>query len=169
MKITGREKAFLWGGIGCLGALLIYQFAVSPGVKRTQDLNRLIPQKEKELKELRLLRQELNSLREAKAVILQKIPAGERSLPPLSRLDGWIERSGLRQNVKSIKPSPSPGGAGMTVDVLMEKAELSRLTRFLYEIQSTPGGVRVARINLKPRYTTPKYLDVSLQMIFYQG
>jgi len=169
MKITGREKTFLWGGIGFLAALLIYQFAVSPAVKRTKDLNRLIPQKEKELKELRLLRQELDSLREAKAVVLRKIPAGERSLPPLSRLDGWVERSDLRQNVKSIKPSPSPGGAGMTVDVLMEKAELSRLTRFLYEIQSTPGGVRVARINLKPRYTTPKYLDVSLQMIFYQG
>jgi hypothetical protein len=27
----------------------------------------------------------------------------------------------------------------------------------------------VTRINLKPRYTTPKYLDVSLQLIFYQG
>ena len=169
MKIAGREKTFLWGGIGFLAALLIFQFAVSPAVKRTKDLNRLIPQKEKELKELRLLRQELDSLREARAVILQKIPAGERSLPPLSRLDGWIERSDLRQNVKSIKPSPSPGGEGMTVDVLMEKAELSRLTRFLYEIQSSPGGFRVARMNLKPRYTTPKYLDVSLQMIFYQG
>ncbi len=57
----------------------------------------------------------------------------------------------------------------MTVDVLMEKAELPQLTRFLYEIQSSPGGSRVARINLKPRYTTPKYLDVSLQMVFYQG
>jgi hypothetical protein len=169
MKITGREKTFLWGGIGLLAALLIFQFAASPAVKRTKDLNRLIPQKEKELKELRLLSQELNSLREAKSVILQKIPAGERSLPPLSRLDGWIERSGLRQNVKSIKPAPSPGGEGMTVDVLMEKAELPQLTRFLYEIQSSPGGSRVARINLKPRYTTPKYLDVSLQMVFYQG
>jgi len=169
MKITGREKTFLWGGIGLLAALLIFQFAVSPAVKRTKDLNRLIPQKEKELKELYLLSQELNSLREAKSVILQKIPAGERSLAPLSRLDGWIERSGLRQNVKSIKPTPSPGGEGMTVDVLMEKAELPQLTRFLFEIQSAPGGSRVARINLKPRYTTPRYLDVSLQMVFYQG
>jgi len=167
MKITGREKTFLWGGAGLLAVLLIFQFAVSPVIKRTRDLNRLIPQKEKELKELSLLRQELASLREARAVILQKIPAGERSLAPLSRLDGWIERADLRQNVKSIKPSPSPGGEGMTVDVLMERAELSRLTRFLYEIQSSPGGSRVARMTLKPRYTTPKYLDVSLQMIFY--
>lgn len=57
----------------------------------------------------------------------------------------------------------------MVVDVLMEKAELPLLTRFLYEAQSSPGGFRVARIALKPRYTTPKYLDVSLQLIFYQG
>jgi len=25
------------------------------------------------------------------------------------------------------------------------------------------------RMNLKPRYTTPRFLDVSLQMFFYQG
>jgi hypothetical protein len=24
-------------------------------------------------------------------------------------------------------------------------------------------------MNLKPRYTTPRFLDVSLQMFFYQG
>ena len=169
MRITGREKTFLWIG-GCfLAALLVFQFAVNPAVRRTKDLNRFIPQKERELKELRSLRQELDSLRESKAALLQKIPAGERALPPLSRLDGWIERAGLRQNVKSIKPSPSPGGDGMTVDVTMEKAELPHLTRFLYEVQSSPGGFRVARMSLKPRYTTPKHIDVSLQMIFYQG
>lgn len=169
MRISGREKVFLWGGAAFLAALLVFLLIVDPAVKRTKELKRLIPQKELELKQLRLLHKELESLKETKAVLLQKIPAGEKALPPLSRLDGWIERSGLRPSVKSIKPSPSPGGGGMVVDVLMEKAELPPLTRFLYEAQSSPGGFRVARINLKPRYTTPKYLDVSLQLIFYQG
>jgi type II secretory pathway component PulM len=169
MKITGREKAFLWGGACILAGLLVVQLTVYPAVRRTKDLNRLIPQKEQELKELRLLRQELHSLREARAALVQKIPAGERALQPLSRLDGWIEGSGLRQAVKSIKPGPSPGGEGMTVDVLMEKAELPQLVRFLYGIQSSPGGARVVRMSLKPRYTTPRFLDVSLQMVFYQG
>jgi hypothetical protein len=169
MRVTGREMIFLWGGACVLAGLLILQFAVYPAIRRSKDLNRLIPQKETELKELRLLRQELNSLREARAALAQKIPAGERALPPLSRLDGWIERSGLRQTVKSMKPSPSPGGEGMNVDVVLEKAELPQLIRFLYEIQSSPGGSRVARMSLKPRYTTPRFLDVSLQMVFYQG
>ena len=169
MRISGREKVFLWGGAAFLAALLVFLLVVDPTVKRAEELKRLIPQKEQELKQLRLLYKELQSLKETKAALLQKIPAGERALPPLSRLDGWIERSGLRPSVKSIKPSPSPGGRGMVVDVLLEKAELPPLTRFLYEAQASPGGFRVARINLKPRYTTPKYLDVSLQLIFYQG
>ena len=169
MRISGREKLFLWGGAVSLAALLVFLLAVDPALKRAGELKRLIPQKEQELKQLRLLQKELESLRETKAALLQKIPAGERTLPPLSRLDGWIERSGLRPSVKSIKPSPSPGGDGMAVDVLMEKAELPHLTRFLYEAQSSSGGFRVARANIKPRYTTPKYLDVSLQLIFYQG
>ena len=152
-----------------MAALLVFLLVVDPALKRAGELKRLIPQKERELNQLRLLQKELESLKEARAALLQKVPAGEKALPPLSRLDGWIERSGLRPSVKSIKPSPSPQGGGMVVDVLMEKAELSPLTRFLYEAQSSPGGLRVARINLKPRYTTPKYLDVSLQLIFYQG
>jgi hypothetical protein len=101
--------------------------------------------------------------------MLQKIPAEERSLPPLSRLDGWIERSGLRKNIRSIKPSPSPGGEGMIVEVMVEKAELPQLALFLYEVQSSSGGSRIARLGVKPRYTTPKYLDISLQLIFYRG
>jgi len=169
MRISGREKVFLWGGTAFLAALLVFLLVVDPALKRAKELKRLIPQKEQELKQLRLLHRELESLKETKAALLQKTPAGERATPPLSRLDGWIERSGLRPSVKSIKPSPSPGGEGMVVDVVMEKAELPLLTRFLYEAQSSSGSFRVARINLKPRYTTPKYLDVSLQLIFYQG
>jgi hypothetical protein len=57
----------------------------------------------------------------------------------------------------------------MTVEVSMEKADLAQLTRFLYEVQSSPGGFRIARLAIKPRYTTPRYLDVNLQMVFYQG
>ena len=169
MRISGREKIFLWGGAGLLAALLVLQLAVYPAMKRTRELTRLIPQREQDLKELRQLAQELHSLKEARAVRLQKIPAQERALPPLSRLDGWIERSGLRQNIRSIKPSSSPGGEGMVVEVLVEKAELPQLTRFLYEVHASPGGSRIARLNLKPRYTAPRYLDVSRQMMFYQG
>jgi type II secretory pathway component PulM len=169
VKIERREKIFLWSGACFLAALLVVQLAIYPAMKRTKELKRLVPQKEQDLKELRLLRKELESLREAKAAMVAKIPAGERTLAPLSRLDGWIERSGLRQNVRSMKPSPSAGGDGMTVEVVVEKVDLPQVTRFLYEVQSSPGGFRISRMSLKPRYTAPKYMDVSLQLMFYQG
>ncbi len=57
----------------------------------------------------------------------------------------------------------------MTVEVLMEKVDLAQVTRFLYVAQSSPGGFRIARLAIKPRYTSPRYLDVNLQMVFYQG
>jgi type II secretory pathway component PulM len=169
MRIAGREKIFLWAGAGFLAALLILQLAIYPAFKRTQELKRLIPQKERELKELRQLGEELGSLRKAKAEWVQRVPVQERSLAPLSRLDGWIERSGLRQNIRAIKPSPPSQGEGMVIEVLVEKADLPQLTRFLFEVQSSPGGCRIERLTVKPRYTAPKYLEVSLQLVFYQG
>ncbi len=152
-----------------MAAVLIVELGIIPAAKRSKDLQRLTAQKERELQEVRQLRSELDALREAKARIIQNVPPEERTMPPLSRLDGWISRSGLRQNVRSIKPSPSVGKDGMVIELQLEKAEFPHLTRFLYEAQSSPGGSRIERLNIKPRYTTPKYLDVSLQMIFYQG
>ena len=169
MKVSGREKLFVWGGAAVLGVVLLVQLAVVPAVKRSGELNRITLQKEQELKEVRRLSRELQSIRETKAQLLQKIPPQERALPPLSRLDGWISRSGLRQNIRSIKPSPPTEKEGTVIEVQVEKAELPQLTRFFYEVQSSPGGSRIERLSIKPRYTTPKYLDVSLQMVFYQG
>ncbi len=169
MRVTGRERVFVWGGAAALGIVLVLQLAILPAVKRSGELNRMTSQKEQELKEVRQLGRELQSLKEARSQALQKVPPQERSLPPLSRLDGWISRSGLRQNIRSIKPSPAAEKGGTIIEVQVEKAELPQLTRFFYEVQSTPGGSRIERLNIKPRYTTPKYLDVSLQMVFYQG
>jgi hypothetical protein len=168
MAMTGREKVFLWVGGGCAAIVLFSLLVLVPAYKRGQELERLIPQKERDLRDLRLLRKEFEALKQTRIAMAQRIPASERALSPLSRLDGWIERSGLRKNIRSIKPSSS-GPEGMTVEVLMEKTELPQLTRFLYEIQSSPGGFQITRMSIKPRYTTPRYLDVSLQMFFYRG
>ena len=171
MKISGREKTFVIGGACALGALLVFQLALYPLIKRTGELERLIPRKERELREVRLLRKEFEDLKQVRAAMVQKIPASERSLSPLSKLDGLIERSNLRQNVRSIKPSTSTGVGGevTTVEVSMEKVDLAQVTRFLYVAQSSHGGFRFARMAIKPRYTTPRYLEVNLQMVFYQG
>jgi len=171
MKITGRERTFVIAGGCLLGALLVFQLALYPSIKRSGELGRLIPRKERDLREIRLLRKEFDSLKEMRASMAQKIPASERALSPLSKLDGMIERSNLRQNIRSIKPSTSTGVGGetMTVEVSMEKVDLAQVTRFLYVAQSSHGGFRFARMSIKPRYTTPRYLDVNLQMIFYQG
>lgn len=171
MRVTGREKTFLLGGACLLGVLLVFQLAFYPAYKRTRELERLIPQKERDLREIRLLRKEFDSLKEIRAARAQKISASERALSPLSKLDALIERSGLRQSIRSIKPSPSTGAGPetMTVEMMMEKADLPRLIRFLYEVQSSPGGFRIARLGIKPRYTTPRYLDVTVEMVFYQG
>jgi type II secretory pathway component PulM len=170
MRVSGRERIVLVLG-GCLaGVLLLYLFAIDPALKRTRELDRLIPQKERELAELRLLHKEMDSLKGMRALMIQKIPGNERNLPPLAKLDGWIEQSGLRSQVRSIKPAPASGGGAeaLTVELQLEKADLPQLTRFLFEIQSG-GGARIARMGVKPRYTTPRFMDVSLQMIFYQG
>ena len=168
MRASRRERVFVIGGAVVLALFLLIQFGFYPAIKRSHELDRLLPQKEKELSEIRKLRGELESWKEARAALLQRIPPAERAVAPLSRLDRWIERSNLRQNIRSIKPSPSVTGEGMTVVVLMEKADLPQLVRFLYEIQSSPGGSRIERLAVKPRYTTPRYLDITLELVFYQ-
>lgn len=170
MRIAGRERIFIIAGAILIAVFFLFQFAVSPAYKRTRELDRLIPQKERDLRDIRELRKELDSLKELRTGLIQKIPVNERNLPPLSKLDGLIGRSAVRQNIRSIKPSPGAPGSpeALTVEILMEKIEIPQLTRFLYEAQSS-GGFRISRMAVKPRYTAPKYLDLSLQIVFYQS
>lgn len=170
MRIAGRERTFIRIGVVVLGAILLLNLGIYPAYKRTRELDRLITQKEKELREVRVLRKDLEGLRELRTALMQKVPPQERNLAPLAKLDGVIGRSDIRQNIRSIKPSPgSPGGAeGLNVELAMEKIEIPQLTRFLFEAQSS-GGFRITRMAVKPRYTTPRYLDLTLQMVFYQS
>jgi hypothetical protein len=170
MRLAGRERTFIRIGVALLGVILLFHLAIFPAYKRTRELDRLIAQKEKDLREVRSLRKDLEALRELRAALVQKVPAQERNLAPLAKLDGLIGRSDIRQNIRSIKPSPgSPGGTeGLNVEILMEKIDIPQLTRFLFEAQSA-GGFRITRMAVKPRYTTPRYLDLNLQMVFYQS
>ncbi|MBI4496064.1 MAG: type II secretion system protein M [Deltaproteobacteria bacterium] len=170
ITISAREKKFITIGVGLLGAFLFLQLALFPLLQRNRELTRLIPQKELELREVRRLQEELRALRETRAAIVKRVPAQEKALSPLPKLEGLIERSDLRQNLRSIKPAPfGAGGEEATlVELILEKADLPHLTRFLYEIQSSPGA-RLMRMSLKPRYTTPRDLDSNLQIVFYQG
>lgn len=170
MGISRREKFFLIGGIGLVALILVIQMGIYPAWKRSKDLDRLIFQKEKEIQEIRLLKRELGSLKEAQAALRQQIPAEERTMEPLSKLDRLIERTELRGNVRAIKPSPAPGARmELGIEVALEKVDLPQLTRFLYETQSSGSGIRIEKMSIKPRYTAPKHLDVDLQMVFYQG
>lgn len=171
MRIKEREKKFIGAGVCFLGLVLVFQLVIYPAWRRAGDLERLILQKEKELTELRALKKELLSLRQMRADLSRRLPPEEKNLPPLSRLDGWVERAELKQNIRAIKPSPAVGGGSeeMIVEVTLEKTDLPHLTRFLYLIQSSPGAFNISRISIKPRYTTPRFIDVSLQIVFYRS
>lgn len=171
MNISRRERIFIIGGVCFLGCIFIFQFLLYPTWQRTRDLDRLIIQKERELKELRALKKELAALKQIKANLALRLPPEERNLSPLSRLNAWIERAELKQNIRSIKPSPPVGGGSeeMIVELVLEKTDLPHLTRFLYIIQSSPGSFNISRIAIKPRYTMPRIMDVSLQIVFYRS
>lgn len=171
MRIKEREKKLIGGGLLFLGLILLFQWVIYPAWQRAGDLERLIRQKEKELSELRVLQKELASLRKFRTDLSKEQPLTEKNLPPLLRLNSWVERGEIKQNIRAIKPTPAVGGgsAEMIIEVSLEKTDLPHLTRFLFLIQSSPGAFNISRISIKPRYTTPRFIDVTLQLVFYRS
>lgn len=171
MAITKRERSFITGGICLLTGLIIFQFLLYPAFQRARDLNRLILQKEKELREMRVLKKEFASLKQARVDLSSRLGPEERALSPLARLESWIERAELKRNIKAIKPLPGVESSKeeMVIEVSLEKTDLPHLTRFLYLLESSLGGFNISRLSIKPRYTTPRFLDVNMQIVFYRS
>ena len=120
----------------------------------------MIGKKEKELSEIKTMKEEYLLLREKMKEVDAKARA--KSGSALSELENIALRSNIRKNISSMKPqisSAAPEGhRETTIEIRIENITLYELVNYLNMAEGSAHPMRIKKLNIKTRYDNPKNL-----------
>ena len=160
MKLEPRDKKTLIVGAIAALIILLYAFVVSPV---TSDLTRkrdLIPNKERDLVEMRVLKDQYlemkQRLQQAQATAAQRGPL-------LTEIENLTKRANLNSKMVSLKPQAGVQTAAFKesiVEIRLDNITLYDIVSYVYLLEK--DGLRIKKLNFKPRYDNPKLLNSTI-------
>jgi hypothetical protein len=169
-NLSQREKLIVGGAAFFVVCLLVYFLVISPVHERSKLLSRLTAQKERELQELVVVRDEYRQLKAAEDEIVRRISAAGPSVSPLTQLEQLAQKSGLREQLEQMNPLPSiptPRYAITAVQLSFRGAGLPEVVAYLYEVENASLPFLIKRLKLKPTARAAGRLDVTLEILTY--
>jgi len=167
-RLSWREQLVLGWGVVIAVGLLLYMAAIDPLVQKMAMLDRLIPQKQKELEQLNRLREDYGRLK-------GRVDEDVRSLATDFSLSTFVEKTVLERMGKShlagIKPLPDlpfENYQEVAVEVRLEQVTLGQLVAFLSGLEQAPQRLRAKRLEVKSRFNEPDLLDAAITVAVYQ-
>ena len=160
MKLEPKDKKTLI--VGAIAALIIvlYAFVVSP---LTSDLTRkreLIPKKERDLVEMRVLKDEYLEMNQR---LQQAQAAAAKRGPLLTEIENLTKRANLNSKMVSLKPQTGVQTEAFTesiVEIRLDNITLYDIVNYVFLLEK--DGLRIKKLNFKPRYDNPKLLNSTI-------
>ncbi len=160
MKLEERDKKVLIFGGTAAAVILLYALVLSP---ISSDLSRkrdLIPRKEKDLAEMKVLRTQYVDIQKR----LQELQAAAAQRGPLlTDMENFTKRANLSSKIVSMKPQAGVETAGFKesiVEVKLENITLYDIVNFVYLLER--NTLRIRKLQFKPRYDNPKLLNATI-------
>lgn len=170
MRLSRRERWVLGGGALVAFFLVGYLAVLDPALERMGQLDRLIPQKEKELREFTDLKERYLTLSNGIKAVEQRLPL-QNQFSPLSFLEENATRNQIRANIAYIRPlTPQVHEPyrEIPVEVKVENVSLARVVPFLTSIENAPQPLRIKRLSMKTRFSDPALMDVTFVVSSYE-
>jgi general secretion pathway protein M len=168
-----REKIFLLGGVVVVAGFLLYGLIQLPFAyqERMRTLDRLIAQKEADLKQLSELDARYQKMQDRVGRIETKIAQDRQGFSILSYLEEVATTVKIRSNIAYMRPQTLPQSGDyreVAVEVKVENAPLDQVVRFLTALEQSPHLLRIRRLHLKTRFADPNYLDAVFLLSTYE-
>jgi len=171
-KLTKRERYYVSAGVVLVALFIIFQFALSPFLGAKEKVKRSIQTKEKTLKEIVSLSSEYGALKEDSGNIKKRLALRSKDFTLFSFLEKQAGRSGIKPNIKYMKPSISTDSGPYTessVEMKLENITLKQLIEYLHLVESPENLVRIKRISVKQSKGSPEYLTALIHLVTYKS
>jgi len=169
-QLATREKLLLLGGGLLVATLLFAEFFIFPRMDRLTQLDRLIPEKEQELREFSTLRQSYRDNHQQLTLIQSRL----KKQPPHFSLVSFIEQLAathrLEDTIVSLRPkvsAPFKGFREQSVEVVFQGTTLSQTVAFIKGLEDSPYYFPIKQYSMKSQFSDPTFLDVRVVVSSY--
>ena len=160
MKLEPRDKkTLIFGGLAAL-IIVLYAFVVSPLSSDIARKRELIPKKERDLAEMRVLK---DQYREMQQRLQQAQASAAKRGPLLTDIENITTRTNLKSKLVSLKPQAgvqSEAFKESIVEVRLDSITLYDIVNYVYALEK--DGLKIKKLNFKPRYDNPKLLNMTI-------
>ena len=160
MKLESKDKrTLILGGIAA-AIILVYVFVVSPLVSDLSRKRELIPKKERDLVEMRQLKEQYIEIQQR---LQQAQAAASKRGPLLTEIENLSKRANLGSKMVSLKPQAGVQTEGFKesiVEIKLDNILLYDIVNYVFLLER--DGLRIKKMQFKPRYDNPKLLNSTI-------
>ena len=168
IALRPRERKLAIGLASVIAVLSLYGFVIAPRMDRIRTLQRVIPEKQQELRDLTAKSRQVMMLSSQLAVIRQAIDAAPavEFLPALASI---VERQGLRTHLATLEQqatgpqAPQTGLGQIVVEMSLRSVTFGQLLGLVQEVQTQIPLARIGTLHLS-RAQEPGLLDAALTL-----
>ena len=160
MKFEARDKKALIFGGAAAAIIIIFVFVVSPLTSELIRKRDLIPKKERDLVEMRVMK---DQYREIQQRLQQAQAAAVKRGPLLTEIENLSKRANLSSKIVSLKPQTGIQTQALKesiVEIKFDNVTLYDIVNYVYQLEQ--DGLRIKKLNFKPRYDNPKLLNSTI-------
>jgi type II secretory pathway component PulM len=160
----GTWIAFMGGVL--VFSTITFQVFLKPLLKRSEVLDRLLPEKAKRLSEMKELAAQYKSLKENQERVARSInKAAKKSL--LSELEGFAIKANVKEKISSMKPSTSTVSEKYkedAIEVEFKEVNLDQVIKVLHQIEYSGDVLGVEWIRIKSLSPVEGLLNIKLKV-----
>jgi type II secretory pathway component PulM len=165
IALRPRERNLALGLVAVIAALSLYGLVLAPCLARIHTLQRVIPEKQQELRDLNAKSRQVMTLSSQLAVIRQAVDA-EPPVEFLPVIASVVSRQGLQSHLVTLEQAAGLqiDSGQLVVDLSLRQVTFKQVLDLLQEVQSQVRLARVATLHLSRSVQEPGLLDAAITL-----
>lgn len=166
IQLAPREKTLAIFLVATVGAWAAWTLAVQPAQERIRKLERLIPEKQAQLRELQAKGAEYTALANEFKGLRTKMASQDPAFQLPTYIETMIARHKLagHATMRATTVQPRPDYSETVVAVEIQDVALRQLVAFLSAVEATDAVVRVGSLHLRKDATNDGLFDSTVEI-----
>ena len=167
-KLNKRERYIIYGAIGILAVLGIYQFIITPFFESKSRMQRALQRKQEMIAEMRQWQSDYQAIKQNAQVSEARFARRTKGFELYSFLNKIAGKTGIKDRITSMKPTKTAQKNSAyrlsRVDMKLDSIGLEQLVNYLYEVETSENIVEIRKLTITKKDKKKGLISVIMQV-----